>query len=327
VAAVGGCIHTLEIPTPFRVGPVNCYLIEGPPLGLVDTGPNWPESLDALERQLLDLGHRLDRLELILLTHQHYDHVGLARELKRRSGAEIVAHPILAEFLADVDSAMDADDAYADGVMALYGVDPAVARDLRNLSRSFRRFGASVEVDHILREGEVIRFTNLELAFELRPGHSPSDTVFYSGRERMALVGDHLLAAISSNPILHRPLDEPADVRHRRRPLMAYLDSLRRTAADNPSVVLPGHGPPINNARDLIAERLRHHDSRKKAILRIVQQRPRTAHEIGTQLWPNLRPDEVYLALSEVLGHLDILLVEGSVVERQRGGVVEFVDS
>jgi glyoxylase-like metal-dependent hydrolase (beta-lactamase superfamily II) len=327
VAGVDGRIHTLAIPTPFRVGPVNCYLIEGPPLGLVDTGPNWPQSLDALERQILDLGHRLDRLELILLTHQHYDHVGLARELQRRSGAEIVAHPLLAEFLGDVDSAMDADDAYADSVMALYGVDRGVARDLRDLSRSFRRFGASVDVDRILREGEVIRFADLELAFELRPGHSPSDTVFYSRRERLALVGDHLLASISSNPVLHRPLGERSDDRSRRRPLMAYLDSLRRTAADNPALVLPGHGPPIINVRDLIAERLRHHDSRKEVIRGIVQQRPSTAHEIGSQLWPNLRHEEVYLALSEVLGHLDILLVEGSVTERQRGGVVEFVGS
>ena len=37
-------IHTLEIPTPFPVGPVNVYLIEGREPALIDTGPNTSEA-------------------------------------------------------------------------------------------------------------------------------------------------------------------------------------------------------------------------------------------------------------------------------------------
>ena len=53
-------IHRLQIPTPFAVGRVNCYLIEDDPFTLVDTGPNSGKSLDELEHQLADLG-RVDR--------------------------------------------------------------------------------------------------------------------------------------------------------------------------------------------------------------------------------------------------------------------------
>ena len=49
-------IHRLQIPTPFAVGRVNCYLIEDDPLTLVDTGPNSGKSLDEMEHQLADLG-------------------------------------------------------------------------------------------------------------------------------------------------------------------------------------------------------------------------------------------------------------------------------
>ncbi len=39
-------IHVLPIATPFRVGRVNCHLIEDDPLTLVDTGPNSGRALD-----------------------------------------------------------------------------------------------------------------------------------------------------------------------------------------------------------------------------------------------------------------------------------------
>ena len=47
-AALAG-IHRLQIPTPFAVGRVNCYLIEDEPLTLVDTGPNSGKALDELD--------------------------------------------------------------------------------------------------------------------------------------------------------------------------------------------------------------------------------------------------------------------------------------
>jgi glyoxylase-like metal-dependent hydrolase (beta-lactamase superfamily II) len=70
-------IHRLPIPTPFLVGRVNCYLIEDDPLTLVDTGPNSGKSLDELERALAAHDHSIEDLELIVITHQHLDHVGL----------------------------------------------------------------------------------------------------------------------------------------------------------------------------------------------------------------------------------------------------------
>jgi hypothetical protein len=45
-------IHRLAIPTPFRVGRVNAYLIEDSPLTLIDSGPNSGKALDELEQAL-----------------------------------------------------------------------------------------------------------------------------------------------------------------------------------------------------------------------------------------------------------------------------------
>ena len=84
-------IRRMAIPTPFAVGRVNVYLIEDDPLTLVDAGPNSGSSLDELQRQLAGHGYAIEDLELILITHQHIDHIGLVEIVASHSGAEVAA--------------------------------------------------------------------------------------------------------------------------------------------------------------------------------------------------------------------------------------------
>jgi hypothetical protein len=41
-------------------------------------------------------------------------------------------------------------------------------------------------------------------------------------------------------------------------------------------------------------------------------------------MWGNVAVTQAYLTLSEVLGHVDLLLNDGRVVERDEAGVVRF---
>src|SRR3954464_5458493 len=107
-------IRCLPIPTPFAVGRVNCYLLEDEPLTLLDTGPNSGKALDELERALAAHGHRVEDLGLIVLSHQHMDHLGLASIVARRSGAEVAGLDELAPWAAAYGRNMAADDDFAD---------------------------------------------------------------------------------------------------------------------------------------------------------------------------------------------------------------------
>ena len=126
LAAADG-IHALSLPTPFAVGRVNCYLIEDEPLTLVDTGPNSGKSLDALETALASHGRRIEDLQLIVLTHQHMDHLGLVEILARRSGARVAAWHELAPYLRHFGAAASTDDAFAMTVMRRHGVPERLA--------------------------------------------------------------------------------------------------------------------------------------------------------------------------------------------------------
>ena len=106
-------IHRLRIPTPFAVGRVNCYLIEDNPLTLVDTGPNSGKALDELQGQLADRGHSIDDLELVILTHQHIDHLGLVEIIVEHSGAEVAALGLAARRLANFSEDAELDDEFS----------------------------------------------------------------------------------------------------------------------------------------------------------------------------------------------------------------------
>jgi len=316
-------IHRLAIPTPFAVGRVNCYLIEDDPLTLVDAGPNSGTSLMAVEAGLAEHGHRVEDLQRVVLTHQHMDHIGLAQILADRSGAEVCALDRLAPWLAGYADGMEADDAFAAAVMLRHGIPSDVVTALRAVSSSYRAWGASVTVTRPLAEGDVLGFADRALRVWHRPGHSPSDTVFHDEDRGVLLGGDHLIAHISSNPIVTRPL-EGGDAADRPQALVVYLDSLERTAEMEVEQVLPGHGEPFGDHAALIAERARMHERRAGKIHRLIAERPRTAYEIALEMWGNIAVTQAYLTLSEVLGHTDMLLNDGTVIEVAEGDVVRF---
>src|SRR5262249_40925786 len=106
--------------------------------------------------------------------------------------------------------------------------------------------------------------------------------------------------------------------------LVTYLASLQQTRAMELDLVLPGHGAPITDHVAVIDERMRLHRRRAQRILSLIASDPRTAHEIAHEVWGNVAVTQAYLTLSEVLGHADLLLNEGAIVEEERDGVVTF---
>jgi glyoxylase-like metal-dependent hydrolase (beta-lactamase superfamily II) len=326
-------IFRLAIPTPFQVGRVNAYLIEDSPLTLVDSGPNSAKALDELEQALAARGHSVEDIELLVITHQHMDHFGLASILARRSGAEVAALDGLAPFLAAYGEQTDLEDRFAEQMMLRHGIPPEIVTALRAVSAGFRAWGSKVDVSRPLADGSELRLRDRTLRVLHRPGHSPSDTVFLDdrseiGQPSMLLSADHLIAHISSNPLLARPLGAGEEYETppapRPRALITYLASLEQTRAMDLSLVLPGHGPPITDHVSLIDERFRLHRRRAEKIHRLIVSQPRTAHEIAQELWGNVAVTQAYLTLSEVLGHVDLLLEDGRVIELEQDGVVHF---
>jgi hydroxyacylglutathione hydrolase len=96
----------------------NAYLVADEPGGtavLIDSGGPSETLLDAIERLDLEPSH-------LLLTHHHGDHVAENHVYKERFGVEILAHPLEAENLVDVDRAFEPGEVLEVGGLRIDGL-------------------------------------------------------------------------------------------------------------------------------------------------------------------------------------------------------------
>ena len=159
---------------------MNAYLIEDSPLTLIDSGPNSAKALDELEQALAARGHAIEDIELLVISHQHMDHFGLASILARRSGAEVAALDALAPYLARYGEETDLDDRFAEGLMLRHGIPPEIVTALRAVSAGFRAWGSAVDVTHPLAPGSELRLRDRTLGCCTGPGtahRTPSSTM------------------------------------------------------------------------------------------------------------------------------------------------------
>ena len=147
----------------FTVGPVqeNSFLLrrEGADRALlVDPGEEAPKLLGAVEA----LGVRL---EAILLTHTHFDHVGAVAPVAKATGAPVYCPQLEVGVLQDIMA-----------YVPWPGFGPY----------------ESYEADETVAGGETLDLTGLELDVIFTPGHSPGH-VSYSVREEDALFSGDVL--------------------------------------------------------------------------------------------------------------------------------------
>jgi glyoxylase-like metal-dependent hydrolase (beta-lactamase superfamily II) len=147
--------------------------------------------------------------------------------------------------------------------------------------------------------------------------------VFFDAQDGTLVAGDHLIKHISSNPLISRPLDG-SDDGERPHALLTYMASMRETREMEIETVLPGHGDPFGDHAALIDERFSMHERRARKIRGLLGERPLTAHEIAQSLWGTVAVTQAFLTLSEVLGHVDLLLERDEVAEHESGGVIRF---
>jgi glyoxylase-like metal-dependent hydrolase (beta-lactamase superfamily II) len=219
-------------------------------------------------------------------------------------------------WLADWRGEMKADDEHAAALMRRHGVEDEMVSLLEALSQGFRAWGSSASVDRPLADGGTLEFAGRVWQVHHRPGHSSTDTLFHDAERREAIGGDHLLAHISSNPLASKDQE---------RALVNYLRSLRTTQAmEDLDTVLPGHGDPVTDPRALIESRFAMHERRARKIGAMLDAGPQSAHAIARQMWGKAAITQAFLTISEVLGHLDLLVERGEAAADEQDGVIRF---
>lgn len=316
-------LHSLSLPTPFPVGPINVYLAEGDPLTLVDTGPKWDETRTALEAGLASHGYRLEDLQRVLLTHHHVDHIGLAGEIVARSGAEVVTHPYNTPWLVDYGAHLERERPFFQRVWEDGGVPDEIMARMAESSSGTLRWLDPVTPTRTINEGDGLTLDGAEWRVYHTPGHAGGLVCLWDPVTRTLLANDHFIRDISSNPIL-----EPPPLMNGPRPkrLVEYLRHMQRMAALEPARALPGHGEVVEDVPGLVRQRLVFHARRKEKLLRALDPHPQTLWQLTQATFGDRlkRGIDWFLGLSEILGHLDLLEADGAVRPVHEGKLVEW---
>jgi len=300
--------HRIELPTPFPVGPVNTYLLFGDPLTLVDAGPKTEEARSALEAGLAAAGARLTDIRRLIITHGHTDHFGLAETVRQASGAEILAH--------ESDRAKLTGKRWVATHLKRFfvqaGLAPSFLRGFSQAADSYRRYFDPLGSMSPVQDGDSLPSDATQLRVLHCPGHSLGHICLYHD-DGILLAGDLLLSGVSPNPIV-----EFTPQGQRIPTLPQYLQSLRRILLLNCALAYPGHGEPIPNPSARIRDLIAHHEQRKEDI-RARLGKPKTLLVLAHEMYQNLDQLNTLLALSEVIGHLDLLIEERRVKVSRSG--------
>lgn len=278
---------------------------------LIDAGLRRPESVAQLEAGLADLGLSIADIEQIVVTHMHTDHSGGVAELQKRTNARVWVSEAARSVLSDDPREWERMEAFYRAFAIEAGAGTVWHRD-----RPFRPWGWR-DVNY-LRDGDRILAGGREWQVLYTPGHSRTDICLWDAASGEALVGDHLLPDISANAFVEPPVRARAP---RPRPLLEYRESMRRTRELPWTVVHPGHGASFQDHRALIDRRLAEQEARCQQIRDALRAGAQTVYEISRQLFPRLADGAVFLGLSEVQGHLDLMESRGEVTSVLRGGV------
>ena len=298
-------VWRLRLPLPWPGVPhVNVFAVaHGDGIALFDTGMATPDGLRQLELGLAQAGFGLEDVRLLVCTHAHTDHYGLAGPIVDAAGCELWMHPAWEHVRAladDPDAALDrrVEVARQSGV-------PMAA--LKRYAES-RRGEDSGIVRAVVPDRELVPGVEVETdlgSWQVHetPGHAPSHVVLHQPQRRLLISGDHLLGRVSLF----------FDHGHTPDPVGEFAASLDRVEDLDVGLCLAGHGRPFRDVALKVRANRAQLAEQRDAVAAAIANEPRTAFEAAVELIgpENMSPATAAWGLQLSLAYLDHLVAAG----------------
>jgi len=273
---------------------------------LFDTGIGGTGRLRQFDLALAQAGFGLEDVRLLVCTHSHIDHYGLAAPIVEAAGCELWMHPAWEHVRPLADDPAAALENRIE-VARQSGVPPAALERYREMREEDDETGidAIAEPDRDLLPGvEVETDLGTWQVYET-PGHAPSHVVLHQPERKLMISGDHLLG----RTVLF------FDYGHTPDPIGEFLGGLEEIEPLEVDLVLPGHGRTFRDPEAKIAEARRQVDELLGKARDSLAGGEKTAFEVVADIVgpENVNSPVSAWALQIVLSCLDHLVIQGEV--------------
>lgn len=278
---------------------------------LFDTGIGGRGRLRQLDLALAGTGFGLEDVGLVVCTHSHVDHYGLAAPIVEAAGCELWMHPAWEHVrpLAD-DPAASLEQRIE--VARQSGVPPAALARYRESREGEEETGieAIAVPDRDLLPGIEVETDLGAWQVHETPGHAPSHVVLHQPERRLMVSGDHLLG----RTVLF------FDHGHSPDPVGEFLRSLDAIEPLPVDLVLPGHGRTFREPAAKIAEARRQVEELLGRVRAALAGGERTAFDVVAEIVgpENVESPVSAWALQIVLSCLDHMALNGEATPVER---------
>jgi glyoxylase-like metal-dependent hydrolase (beta-lactamase superfamily II) len=269
---------------------------------LFDTGIGGKGGLRRFDVALAQAGFGLEDVRLLVCTHSHTDHYGLAAPIVAGAGCELWMHPAWEHIRLHADDPAASLERRIE-VARHSGVPPASLERYRQRHKDDDDNGidgiAVPDLD-LVPGVEVETDLGTWQVYET-PGHAPSHVVLHQPERKLMISGDHLLG----RTVLF------FDHGHSPDPVGEFMHSLDQVEPLDVDLVLPGHGRTFRDPRAKIAEARRQVDELLGKVRDSLAGGEKTAFEIVIDIIgvENANSPGSVWALQIVLSSLDHLTI------------------
>ena len=321
-------IYRLSLPFVSRgkgPGPVNVYLFTEDPVTLIDTGTTG--MVPMLRHALAEVGVAVEDIRQLIITHGHLDHYGGANLLiKNLSVLPIVAAHRDATHL--IEGREGIHDRTKFPFLKLMGYPLKYQLAMHVLDQQAQMTFHNCYVSRILNDGDTIQCGSYNADILWTPGHSKGSICIYIKDHDILFSGDTILAHMTPNAIVMLEAGRALPVRKSQ---AEFYASVERLEALNPGTIFPGHGETITNIKPVTSQYRKRYDIREEKLLASLKSGKRNVYDIAVDVF-NLNKRkrkgqafEVFLAISEVYTHLQVLEEQGIVKMVKRWGRIRVV--